>query len=77
MWGIRQPDRKTQMKNIALQQKKLLGFKTLAPLTNTEPGFKSGKPLTESTIRAKIGGAKIGGKIGVTKFGPRIGTLGK
>jgi hypothetical protein len=55
------------MKNITLQQKKLLGFKTLAPLTNTEPGFKSGKPLTESTIRAKIGAGKIGARIGIGK----------
>jgi len=66
------------MKNITLQQKKLLGFKTLAPFTNTVPGFKSGKPLTEGAIRAKIGGAKIGApKIGVAKLGTRIGTLGK
>lgn len=56
------------MKNITLQQKKLLGFKTMAPFTSTEPGFKSGKPLTAGTIRAKIGN----GKIGVIKPGTRI-----
>lgn len=49
------------MKNITLQQKKLLGFKTLAPFTNTVPGFKSGKPLTEGTIGARIGAPKVGG----------------
>ena len=66
------------MKNITLQQKKLLGFKTLAPLTNTEPGFKSGKPSKDKTIGARIGGAKIGApKVGVTKLGPRIGSSGK
>ena len=61
------------MKNITLQQKKLLGFKTMAPFTSTEPGVKSGKPLTAGTIRAKIGRAKIG----VGKLGPRIGSTGK
>lgn len=61
------------MKNITLQQKKLLGFKTMAPFTSTVPGFKSGKPLTAGTISAKIGGVKIGD----TKFGPRIGSSGK
>jgi hypothetical protein len=61
------------MKNITLQQKKLLGFKTLAPLTNTEPGFKSGKPLTGSTIRTKIGAPKVG----TGKIGARIGGTGK
>jgi hypothetical protein len=56
------------MKNIRLQQKKLLGFKTMAPFTNTVAGFKSGKPLTEGTIGARIGGAKIGApKVGEIK----------
>ena len=66
------------MKNVNLQQKKLLGFKTLAPFTNTVPGFKSGKQLTEGTIGARIGGVKIGApKVGVAKLGARIGSSGK